>query len=216
MAIIKSGAQVLLQNPRSAEEYRAGVEGLLGDCDRLESLVERILRLARTEQWAEEGRRENIGTTELVATCEAAISRVAALAYAKQVNIRLESESRIQLRADPDDLELIWLNLLDNAVRHSESGSQVEMKVETPNVNIVSVFVEDTGEGIVPADVAHIFERFRRGETARIRHSGGFGLGLAICKAIVEAYGGQIELSSVAGKGTSVRVELPLSVPGES
>lgn len=216
VAIIKSGAQVLLQNPRSAEEYCAGVEGLLGDCDRLESLVERILRLARTEQWAEEGRGENIGSTELVATCEAAISRVAALASAKQVNIKLESKSRIQLRADPDDLELIWLNLLDNAVRHSESGSQVTMKVETPNLNIVSVCVEDTGEGIAPADVSHIFERFRRGETARARYSGGFGLGLAICKAIVEAYGGQIELSSVAGKGTSVRVELPLSAPGES
>ena len=212
VAIIKSGAQVLLQNPRSAEEYRAGVEGLLGDCDRLESLVERILRLARTEQWAEEGKRENIGPTELVATCEAAISRVAVLAAAKQVNIKLESKSPIQLRVDPDDLELIWLNLLDNAVRHSESGSQVTMKVETPNANTVSVRVEDVGEGIAPADLPHIFERFRRGETSRTRYSGGFGLGLAICKAIVEAYGGSIELSSVLGKGTSVRVEFSVDV----
>jgi signal transduction histidine kinase len=207
VAIIKSGAQVLLQNPRSAEEYRTGVEGLLGDCDRLESLVERILRLARTEQWAEEGKREKLEATDLVATCEAAISRVAALAAAKPVDIKLESKSPIQLRVDPDDLELIWLNLLDNAVRHSESGSQVTMKVETPHVNRVSVCVEDAGEGIAPADLPHIFERFRRGETSRTRYSGGFGLGLAICKAIVEAYGGQIALASIPGKGTTVRVE---------
>src|ERR1019366_7455797 len=113
VAIIKSGAQVILQNPRSAEEYRVGLDALLSDCDRLELLVERILRLARVEQWAEEGKREKIAPTDLVSTCEAAISRVAALASAKQINIKLESESRIQLRADPDDLELTWVNLLD-------------------------------------------------------------------------------------------------------
>jgi len=209
VAIIKSGAQVLLQNPRPAEEYRTGLDGLLVDCDRLESLVERILRLARTEQWAEEGKREKRGTTDLVATCEAAISRVAALAAAKQVTIKLETESRIELRIDPDDLELIWVNLLDNAVRHSESGSPVIMKIETPNANRVSVRVEDSGEGIAAGDVPHVFERFRRGQSERGRSSGGFGLGLAICKAIVEAYGGQIELTSIPGKGTAVRVEFP-------
>ena len=159
--------EVLLQNPRPAEEYRAGLDGLLGDCDRLESLVERILRLARTEQSSEEGTRNNLNVTDLVASCEAAISRVTALATAKKVNIKLETESRIQLRIDPEDLELIWLNLLDNAVRHSESGSQVKMKIEAPDAKIVSVIVEDTGEGISPADVPHVFERFRRGEAAR-------------------------------------------------
>jgi signal transduction histidine kinase len=209
VAIIKSGAQVILQNPRSAEEYRSGLDGLLSDCDRLESLVERILRLARMEQWAEEGKRENLAPTDMVATCEAAISRVSVLAAAKQVIIKLESESRIQLRADPDDLELIWVNLLDNAVRHSENGSQVRMKISnTPN--IVIVCVEDSGEGIPAANLPHIFERFRRGDAARGQYSGGFGLGLAICKAIVEAYGGKIQLTSIPEKGTTVTVEFLL------
>jgi signal transduction histidine kinase len=84
------------------------------------------------------------------------------------------------------------------------------MKVETPHVNRVSVCVEDAGEGITPADLPHIFERFRRGETSRTRYSGGFGLGLAICKAIVEAYGGHIALASISGKGTTVMVEFPV------
>jgi signal transduction histidine kinase len=209
VAIIKSSAQVLLQNPRPAEEYRAGLDGLVGDCDRLESLVEKILRLARTEQSAEEGKQNNLNITDLVATCEAAVSRVTALAVAKQVTIKLETESRIELRIDPEDLELIWVNLLDNAVRHSESGSQVIIKIETPRANIARVSVKDAGEGIVADDVPHVFERFRRGETARARYSGGFGLGLAICKAIVEAYGGKIELTSAIGKGTTVRVDFP-------
>jgi signal transduction histidine kinase len=210
VAIIKSGAQVILQNPRSAEDYRVGLDALLSDCDRLESLVERILRLARVEQWAEEGKREKIVPTDLVSTCEAAISRVAALSSAKQINIKLESESRIQLRVDPDDLELVWVNLLDNAVRHSENGSDVTMKIATLGGDKVSVSVRDTGDGISPADVPHVFERFRRGEIARGRYSTGFGLGLAICRAIVEAYKGTIELVSQIGNGTTVTVKFPL------
>jgi signal transduction histidine kinase len=217
VAIIKSGAQVILQHPRSAEEYRAGLDALLSDCDRLESLVERILRLARVEQWAEEGKREKIAPTDLVSTCEAAISRVAALSSAKQINIKLESGSRIDLRADPDDLELVWVNLLDNAVRHSESGSQVIMKITAPAGKKVSVSVHDAGEGISSADVPHVFERFRRGETARGGSSTGFGLGLAICRAIVEAYDGKIELVSEFGNGTMVTVEFPVeTVESES
>ncbi len=90
VAIIKSGAQVLLQNPRSAQEYHAGVESLVTDCERLESLVERMLRLARAEQRGEQGARERIGTADLLATCEAAIGRVSALAAAKQVQLSLE------------------------------------------------------------------------------------------------------------------------------
>jgi signal transduction histidine kinase len=210
VAIIKSSAQVLLQNPRSEDEYRAGLDGLLGDCDRLESLVERILRLARMEQWADESKRESLASTDFVATCEAAVSRIAVLAAAKQVNIKLETESRIQLRADPDDLELIWVNLLDNAVRHSASGSQVTMKIQTPDANTLSVRVEDSGEGIAAGDLPHVFERFRRGQPERGRSSGGFGLGLAICRAIVEAYGGRIELTSAPARGTCVQVEFPV------
>ncbi len=79
------------------------------------------------------------------------------------------------------------------------------MKIERPSINAVSVSVEDAGEGIAPADVPHVFERFRRGETARARHSGGFGLGLAICKAIVEAHGGKIELTSDSARALGSR-----------
>jgi len=210
VAIIKSGAQVVLQNPRSAEEYRAGLDALLADCDRLESLVERILRLARMEQWVEEGKRENLSPIDLTATCEAAISRVAVLASSKQVNIKLEAAAPVRVSADPDDLELIWVNLLDNAVRHSEPTSQVAIKIELSNANRVSVRVEDHGEGIPEADISHVFDRFRRGETSRGKSSSGFGLGLAICKAIVEAYGGKIQLTSTLGAGTAVQVDLPL------
>jgi signal transduction histidine kinase len=209
VAIIKSGAQVLLQNPRSAEEYRSGVEGLVTDCERLETLVERMLRLARAEQRGEEGLRERTGSADLLATCEAAISRVSALASAKQVQLSLEGKPRIELHADSEDLELVWVNLLDNAVRHSAPLSTVLLRLSEGERGSASVTVEDSGEGIPVREIPHVFERFHRGTEASMPTSPHFGLGLAICKAIVEAYGGEIHLRSKPGRGTSVRVDFP-------
>jgi signal transduction histidine kinase len=207
VAIIKSGAQVLLQNPRSTDEYHTGLEGLLTDCERLESLVERMLRLARAEQWAEEGTREKLGTADLLATCEAAVSRVAVLAAAKQIRITLEGHPGILLHANSEDMELVWVNLLDNAVRHSPPGSTVHLRLLEGEQGNTTVTVEDAGEGIPAAEIPHVFERFHRADATHTRSSGSFGLGLAICKAIVEAYGGCINLESDPGRGTSVRVQ---------
>lgn len=207
VAIIKSGAQVLLQNPRSALEYHAGVENLVTDCERLETLVERMLRLARAEQRGEQGAHERIGTADLLATCEAAIGRISMLAAAKQVQLSLEGTPRVELRANPDDLELVWVNLLDNAVRHSVPNSTVHVRLAEVDHRSASVIVEDSGEGISVQDVPHVFDRFHRGAEARATTSPRFGLGLAICKAIIEGYGGTIHLTSTRGRGTSVRAD---------
>nr|HEV7955371.1 ATP-binding protein [Candidatus Acidoferrales bacterium] len=212
VAIIKSSAQVLLQNPRSAEEYHTGVEGLVTDCERLENLVERMLRLARAEQRGEEGARERIGTADLLATCEAAIGRLAVLAAAKQVQLSLEGRPRIELRADSEDLELVWVNLLDNAVRHSAPNSIVHLRLSDADRGNVSVIVEDSGEGISEDEIPHVFDRFHRGTEGRVTTSPRFGLGLAICKAIIEGYGGTIHLTSRPGRGTTVRADFSTEV----
>ncbi len=213
VAIIKSSAQVLLQHPRSAAEYESGLEGLLGDCERMESLVERMLRLARIEQVSEEGKRAELPATNVLATCEAAVSRLAGIAAAKQVHIAVDAIGNPQLRADPEDLELVWVNLLDNAVRHSSAGGTVTLRLGESSARQAILTVEDSGPGISAADLPHVFERFRRGEDSKGELSNGFGLGLAICKAIVEAYRGSIEIKSAAGKGTSVLVQIPLDAP---
>jgi signal transduction histidine kinase len=216
VAIIKSSAQVLLQHPRSASEYETGLEALLSDCERMESLVERMLRLARIEQLSEEGKRSELPETSVLATCEAAVSRLAGMAAAKQVQISLDAKGNPQLCADPEDLELVWLNLLDNAVRHSTKGGTVMLRLKEFPAGQVALNVEDSGDGISPADLPHVFERFRRGGDTKGQLSNGFGLGLAICKAIVEAYRGSIEIKSAPGKGTTVLVQIPLEVAGES
>ena len=103
-------------------------------------------------------------------------------------------------------------NLVDNAVRHTPAGGRVEIAVyrEGPAVRVE---VMDTGEGIAPADLPRVFERFYRGEKSRSREHGGAGLGLAICKGIVEAHGGRIWAEAVNPQGTRISFTLPIATP---
>jgi signal transduction histidine kinase len=210
VAIVKSTLQTLLQRPRPEHEYRAGLESLLEDCGRLEDLLGRLLRLARIEQWAENGMNRKLGITEVTSTCEAAISRIQALAEARNIQIELIAPQEVHLQADPEDLEVIWVNLLENAVHYSPAGSKVAIHVERNGGSTACVSVQDSGPGIPEEQLAHVFQRFYRGDPSRSRSTGGFGLGLAICKAMVTAYGGQIQAANRGGQGTEIRVQLPI------
>jgi len=209
VAIVKSTLQSLLHRPRTPQEYQTELAGLLDDCARLEDLLGRMLRLARIEQLAENGPPSKLATTELTSTCEAAVSRIRKVAEARNVAVEFDNPETVYLRADPEDLELIWLNLLENAVQYSPEGSTVTLRVQRNGGAMVEVSVMDSGPGIPPAELAHVFERFHRGDPSRARSTGGFGLGLAICKALVDAYCGTIEAINLPGHGTQMRVHLP-------
>jgi len=225
VAIVKSTLQSLLQRPRTQREYEIRLRGMLEDCARLEDLLERMLRLARIEQLSDQSERPNLATTELTSTCEAAIARIRSLAETRNVALEFEGPGAIQILADPEDLELIWLNLLENAVQYSPAGSKVKIRVQTNGDFEAQVSVIDSGPGIPAGELPHIFERFHRGDPSRSRSTGGFGLGLAICKALVDAYGGKIEAiglrdetapdrelagDKMSARGTEIRVHLPI------
>jgi len=209
VAIVKSSVQSLLQRPRAREEYQEGLADILEDCGRLEDLLARMLRLARIEQVAESGGQRALGTTELTSTCEAAISRMQALAEQRNIQLELVNPTAVHLHADPEDLELIWVNLLENAVRYSPAGSKVMVRIDRDASPVVRISVEDSGPGIPPEELPYIFERFRRGDPSRSRATGGFGLGLAICKALVTALGGRIDAANRPGSGARICVQLP-------
>jgi len=209
VAILKCTLQSLLHRPRTQQEYQTELEGLLEDCARLEDLLGRMLRLARIERLAENGMPPKPPTTELTSTCEGAISRIRMLAEERNIVLEFESPAAVYTRADPEDLELIWLNLLENAVQYSPEGSTVTLRVRRNGGAMVEVSVMDSGPGIPPEELPHIFERFHRGDPSRSRSTGGFGLGLAICKALVDAYNGTIEAINLPGQGTQMRVQLP-------
>ncbi len=208
VAVLKSTLQSLLQRPRSSEEYRTGLQASMQDLDRLELLLQWMLRLARAEQRAQDSRRREFEVIDINATCEEAVDRIRGLAQSRHTAIHLATDGPVPFRADPEDLQLVWTNLLENAVRYSPEGASVEVAV-THNDQSAKVIFQDHGTGISAADLPHIFERFYRGDPSRTRATGGSGLGLAIAKALVEAYAGRITAESIPGEGTRMTVEFP-------
>ena len=135
VAILKSTLQSLLQRPRSSDEYRAGLEEALDDMARLEKLLHSMLRLARAEQWAAGNLRRDLAPVDVAMTCQLAIERMQAVAQQRGVNIDFSANGTLRLQADPDDLELVWSNLLENAIRFSPGGETVQISMRTNNGN---------------------------------------------------------------------------------
>jgi signal transduction histidine kinase len=132
---------------------------------------------------------------------------------ADEAGVTLADESSpAPLTGDEDLLIQLLVNLLDNALAHTPTGGQITIGCRTED-DWVHLWVADTGTGIPPEHQTRIFDRFYRVDTGRSRTEGGTGLGLAICKAIAEAHGGTIGLTSEAGKGTRVELTLPRTHP---
>lgn len=210
IAILKSTLQLLLQQPRTAEEYRAQVENALDDLARLETLTHSMLRLARAEQAHSAKRTQDLPLVDIAASCEQSAERLHPLADSRSVEIQVRAQDTPHIPADPEDLELIWNNLLENAIRYSPQGSSVSVSISSEK-QFTRVEVRDHGPGIEAGELQSIFNRFHRADTSRSRETGGYGLGLAIVKAMVESYGGAIQAESRVGTGTTMSVRLPLS-----
>lgn len=114
-----------------------------------------------------------------------------------------------EVQADSDRITQVLLNLLDNARRHTNTGGTIHIGA-TVQDTAIHISIQDTGIGIDPADLPHIFERFYRADRSRAAKTGGSGLGLAIVKAIVAAHGGRVWAESTRGQGTRVTFTLPL------
>jgi signal transduction histidine kinase len=209
VAILKSTLQSMVQVPRSADEYRTRIEIALEDVARIEKLIHSMLRLARAEQSAAGHNRKDLVSVDLAVSCEQSADRLGAFAAASGVAIEVRAEHRPTIKADPEDMELIWNNLLENAIRYSPNTSRVVVTVSEHH-HSVQVRVQDWGTGIAESELSHIFERFHRADLSRTRETGGYGLGLAITKAMISAYGGTIVVDSRVGEGTVMTVRLPL------
>jgi signal transduction histidine kinase len=130
------------------------------------------------------------------------------LAEAKKLHLFLQAKSALQARGDEGRLRQIFYNVLDNAIKYTPEGGTVEVTLDQID-GAAQVCMCDTGIGILPEHLPHVFERFYRVDKARSRAEGGTGLGLSIAQSIVAAHGGRIELASIPGKGTTCTVTLP-------
>jgi two-component system OmpR family sensor kinase len=132
------------------------------------------------------------------------------LAEARSVRMWVEAPGPALVEGEPDRLKQVMLNLVDNALRYTPPEGEVRLSaVADPAIARVRLEVRDTGPGIAPQDLPHIFDRFYRSDTSRNRATGNTGLGLAIARAIVEAHGGTISAQSRPGEGATFRIELP-------
>ena len=206
IAVLKSSLQLLAMNPRTSEQYQSGLDDLIVDTERMEQLSQRMLALARLE----EAPVDPLSECDLACALQAVAGRMRAVAEQKHIALTLDTQTTGEVRLPGDDAETLCSNLVMNALQHTPEGGHVSASIASAAGRLM-LRVEDDGEGI-PADaLPHVFDRFYRADSSRARTSGGAGLGLSIAKAIAERAGGSIAIESIAGKGTIVRVTLPLA-----
>lgn len=209
VTIIKSSLQLLSSRPRSTREYARGLESCMADCARLEELVQRMLQLARFEREPASGHVH----CDLAEVARDVATQMERLAEIREVAIAVQAPASAIAPLEEDACASLLANLLLNAVQHTPAGGSVTAAIFV--VAGITIEVRDTGRGIAPEDIPHLFERFWRGDSSRARSTGGAGLGLSICKAIVDSCGGEIAVSSRLGEGTCVTVRLPLAAASD-
>jgi heavy metal sensor kinase len=205
LAVIISEAQTALARERSAPEYRETIEDCLVTAQQMRRLTESLLELARFDAGQETMKREQIDLAQVAREC---VELVRPLAERRSIQLECELAS-VQCQGDAERLSQVVTNLLTNAIQFNRDQGKIRVSLEANNSSILFQ-VADTGEGIAAEDLPHIFERFYRADKSRSRAEGRNGLGLAICKAIVDAHGGSIEVASEVSVGSTFTVKLPL------
>ncbi|MBL8038850.1 MAG: HAMP domain-containing histidine kinase [Nitrospira sp.] len=213
MASIQEGTNLLLDEIPGplVPEQRMTLRIMADSSKRLMHLIATILDLSKMEAGMMEYRFVPVDLHRIV---DISINKIRLLADSKHVQLVLEPVGqRVWIKADASRLEQVLDNLLSNALKFSPEGGvvKVHMKPEV-QAGVLEVSVSDTGPGIAPEDLPHIFERFYQGRT-KVRQAAGSGLGLALVKKVVEAHGGRIWIESEKGKGATVRFILRLTKP---
>jgi two-component system phosphate regulon sensor histidine kinase PhoR len=203
---IKGFAETLLDGAMQDEATcRRFLTIMNGETDRLVKLVDDLLDLSLLESKRVTLELKPVDVSVLVAQT---VDKLRPLAETQRLSLHQWAPPGMVIPADADRLEQVLTNLVDNALKYTPEGGRVDVRVAAADGEI-EVLVNDSGRGIGPEDLPHVFERFYRADRSRTRGSGGTGLGLAIAKHIVEAHGGRISVSSRANEGTTFKVTFP-------
>lgn len=199
-------AETLLEAPPDGTTAERFLRTILTNAHRMQRLVDDLLDLARIETGHWQPAPAGVNPVEIAAECQAEFTD---RANARGVSLTIEAlPGTEQMQTDPAALRQILTNLLDNALRYTPAGGIVECRIEREPAAI-TVIVADSGAGIAEEHLPRIFERFYRVDPGRSREEGGTGLGLAIVKHLVEAQGGQVDVVSSLGQGTTIICRFP-------
>ena len=208
LAVLRSVGEVGLQEQRDPKEYRDVIGSMLEEVDRLGRLVDGLLTLARAEsgRFSVEHRPEN-----LAVLCRDVVECLRVLADEKNQTLSFDSTDNLNAVIDCDTLRLALINLVANAIRFTQAGGAIHLRLRRQGQNEAAIDIDDNGPGIDQEHRARVFERFYRIDSSRAQHTGGSGLGLAIARWAVEANNGTVELESKADRGSLFRIILPLA-----
>jgi len=209
LTVLKGEIEVALRQPRSGEEYAHLLRMQLEMIGRMQQIVEDLLMLARADAGQLELEQQPIDLSLLL---QEVGQQHLTLFAERKVTLEIEVADDLEVVGDESRLERVFYNLLGNASKFAPEGSSVRFVAQGEG-GMAVVRVTDRGPGIAPEHHARIFDRFYCSDPARCRKAGGAGLGLAICKQIVEAHKGAIAVESVPGEGASFIVRLPLIGP---
>jgi signal transduction histidine kinase len=204
VSIARTAAQVTLSNPRAEVEYRDSLEVINAQMRRLTHVVDDMFMLALADLDARPLERSELYLNETVADCVRS-ARVLALPRGVQIDLAGDDVD-ISTRGDEGLLRQLVMNLLDNGIRHAESGGRVRVALRR-DVHIAELSVEDTGAGIPAAEQDRVFERFVRLGRAG---GGGGGLGLAIARWIAEQHGGRLRVDGAGASSSRFVLTLPV------
>jgi heavy metal sensor kinase len=224
LTILKGEVEVALRKERGSHEYEEILKSNLEEINRMSQIVEDLLLLSRADSGQIRLNREDIDLNEILSEVIAHLN-----VLAKSKNLYIETSNHheeVHMYGDPLRIRELFLNLIENGIKYTENGGSIHILVTRDGLlkdgkqfayvqgtklsEFVQIIISDTGIGIAKEDQERIFDRFFRVDKARSREQGGSGLGLSICKWIVEAHQGEIRVESELGKGSSFIVKLPI------
>lgn len=215
---IRGEAEITLRGrDKQVEEYKTALRNIADSSRQLGVVIDDLLILARTDVDSIALARGPVDAREVLRT---ALAEARTLGQERGLNWQVgEPASPLPMLADPQRLRQVFMVVLDNAVRYSQQGQLIEVRVEqdldAEQRGWWRLVVSDQGIGIAPEDLGHVFKRNFRGAHARAHAPQGSGLGLPLAEVLCRAHGGRIEVESVLGQGTTVTVTLPLQTAGE-
>ncbi len=205
LAAMQAILNVTRERKRPPEEYETALDDLSEETDRLRALTEDLLYIARGDVRPDTPH-EVVNLSNLLTDVSESLRP---MAESKGLLLKQDIQSDLYVNGDSDALIRTLVNLLDNAIKYTEKGA-IKVKAVRGTGRNIDIIISDTGRGIEPKHLPHIFERFYRVDGARTTQ--GFGLGLAIVQEIVRTHQGTIEVSSQVGFGTSFRLSFPMFV----
>lgn len=204
IAVVQNSAEMLKNTKLSLEEQQMYVDTIIQSSKKLSSLITNILKLNKLEKQNIQPVMEEYNLCEQLCQCSLQFENVW---EEKEITFDAELEDRVMINADESLLELVWTNLLSNAMKFTERGGVVRLTQTTAEEEVV-VSVSDTGCGMSKDTMKHIFDKFYQGDTSH--STSGNGLGLALALRIVRMLDGTIQVESEQGKGSTFTVRLPM------